>query len=191
MNVCSFTLIFLIFSLLSLNYLFDIWNKVSKNFIRSMFLAPADKAAKIMLLLCDDLIISIQELGSTETYERIYTDERSISDIHSIDITAKLAVGIKENQDKLPTLYWLPKLHKRPYKACFMANSSSYTTTILYKLLTSCLTAVKQQWIRYYDTVYERGGINYFWSIKIPIKFSINLNLKFLRLLNCLHMIFL
>ena len=34
------------------------------------------------------------------------------------------------------------------------------------KLLTSCLTAVKKHWIRYYDTVYERGGINYFWSIK-------------------------
>ena len=66
-----------------------------------------------MLLLCDDSIIStlIQELGSTKTYERISTDERSIVNIHSIDITAKFAMGIKENQDKLPTLYWLPKLH--------------------------------------------------------------------------------
>ena len=34
------------------------------------------------------------------------------------------------------------------------------------KLPTSCLTAVKQHWIRYYDTVYERDGINYFWSVK-------------------------
>ena len=34
------------------------------------------------------------------------------------------------------------------------------------KLLTSCLTTVKKHWIRYYDTVYERDGINYFWSIK-------------------------
>ena len=32
------------------------------------------------------------------------------------------------------------------------------------QLLTSCLTAVKKHWIRYYDTVYERDGIN--WSIK-------------------------
>ena len=36
----------------------------------------------------------------------------------------------------------------------------------LSKLLTSCLTAVKKHWIRYYDTIYERDGINYFWSIK-------------------------
>ena len=60
----------------------------------------------------------------------------------------------------------LPKLHKRPYKARFIANSSSCTTTVLSKLLTSCLTAVKKHWIRNYDTVYERDGINYFWSIK-------------------------
>ena len=75
-------------------------------------------------------------------------------------------MSIKEKQDRLPTLYWLPKLHKRSYKARFIANSSSCTTTVLSKLLTSCLSAVKKHWIRYYDTVYERDGINYFWSIK-------------------------
>ena len=93
----------------------------------------------IMLLLCDDFIISNtlkQELGSTKTYERISTDERSIVNTHSIDITAKFAVSMKEKQDRLPTLYWLPKLHKRPYKARFIANSSSCTTTVLSKLLT-------------------------------------------------------
>ena len=88
--------------------------------------------------------------------------QRSIVNTHSIDITAKFAVSIKEKQDRLPTLYWLPKLHKRPYKARFIANSSSCTTTVLSKLLTSCLTAVKKHWIRYYDTVYERDGIKLF-----------------------------
>ena len=75
-------------------------------------------------------------------------------------------MSIKEKQDRLPTLYWLPKLQKRPYKARFIANSSSCTTAVLSKLLTSCLTAVKKHWIRYYDTVYERDEINCFWSIK-------------------------
>ena len=75
-------------------------------------------------------------------------------------------MSIKEKQDRLPTLYWLPKLRKRPYKARFIADSSSCTTTVLSELLTLCLTAVKTHWIRYYDTVYERDGINYFWSIK-------------------------
>ena len=44
---------------------------------------------------------------------------------------------------KVPTLYWLPKLHKHPYIARFIASSSSCTKTELSKLLTSCRTAVK------------------------------------------------
>ena len=115
---------------------------------------------------------------------------RSTVNTHSIDITAKFAVSIKEKQDRLPTLYWLPKLHKRPYKARFIANSSSCTTTVLSKLLTSYLTADKKHWIRYFDTVYERD-LTIFGQLKIPMMFSINLNLKTFRLLNCLHMIFL
>ena len=63
-------------------------------------------------------------------------------------------------------MYWLPKLHKKPYKAGFIANSSSCTTTELSKLLISCLTAVKTHAIRYCETVYERSGKNFFWSIK-------------------------
>ena len=63
-------------------------------------------------------------------------------------------------------MYWLPKLHKRPYKARFIANSSSCTTTELFKLLTSCLTDVKNHVIRYCEKVYERSGKNLFWSIK-------------------------
>ena len=63
-------------------------------------------------------------------------------------------------------MYWLPKLHKRPYKARFIANSSSCTTTELSKLLTSCLTAIKSHVIRYYETVYKTSNKNWFWSIK-------------------------
>ena len=76
------------------------------------------------------------------------------------------AVNVKERQYKLPTMHWEPKLHKRPFKARFIANSSSCTTTELSKLLTSYLTAVKFRVIMYYETVYERSRKNMFWSIK-------------------------
>ena len=100
-------------------------------------------------------------------------------------------MSIKEKQDRLPTLYWLPKLHKRPYKARFIANSSSCTTTVLSKLLTSCLTAVKNIGL---DTMilFTKGTeLKIFGQLKILMMFSINLNLKTFRLLNCLRMIFL
>ena len=85
---------------------------------------------------------------------------------HCNHLALKFSVCVKERQDRLPTMYWLPKLHKTPYKARFIANSSSCTTTELSKLLTSCLTAVKNHVIRYCEKVYERSGKNLFWSIK-------------------------
>ena len=63
-------------------------------------------------------------------------------------------------------MYWLPKLHKRPYKARFIANSSACTTTELSKLLTSCLTAIEIHVIRYCEKVYERSAKRLFWSIR-------------------------
>ena len=73
---------------------------------------------------------------------------------------------VNEGQDKLPTLYWLPKLHKRPHKAWFIAKSSSCTTTELSKLMISCHTATRKHVIEYWDKVYERSGNNLFWFIK-------------------------
>ena len=58
-------------------------------------------------------------------------------------MAAKFGLFVDEDHSKLPTLYWLPKFHKRPYKSRFIANSSACTTTELSILLTSCLTLIK------------------------------------------------
>ena len=93
--------------------------------------------------------------------------ERVVVDGHGCHTALHFGVKAKENQDKVPTLYWLPKLHEKPYKARFIANPSSCTTTELSKFLTPCLTAVKKKHvIKYCENVYERSGKNLFWSIK-------------------------
>ena len=123
-----------------------------QEFHRKYVLALADKASNNDVVVWRFQYIStlIQELDSTITYERVSPDERFIVNTHSTDITAK---------------------------SCLIENSSSYTTTSLSKLLTSLLSKKNKKknkkkqknigldWIRYYDTVYERDGINYFWSI--------------------------
>ena len=81
-------------------------------------------------------------------------------------MAAKLRVFVDEDHSKLPTLYGLPKLHKRPHKSHFIANSRASTTTELSVFFTSCLTAIKNQVIKYCTSVYERNGKKLFWSIK-------------------------
>ena len=139
-----------------------------QEFHRKYVLVPADKAANNVVVVCRLNYINTlkQELNGTKAYEETSKDGKSVVYSQSNEIPKKFAVYVKERQARLPTMYWLPKLHKRPYKARFIANSSSCTTTELSKLLTSCLTAIKAKVIKYCETVYERSGKNMFWPIK-------------------------
>ena len=118
-----------------------------------------------------------QELSTAKTYEHNRLDETSIVDRHRCHMAVKFGLFVDEDHSKLPTLYWLPKLYKRPYKSRLIANSSLCTTTDLSILLTSCLTAIKvskgakirnryNHVIKYCTTVYERNGKKLFSSIK-------------------------
>ena len=113
------------------------------------------------------MLAETNELVDTNAYKlQPSLSERVIVYGHGCHTALHFGVKAKENQDKVPTLNWLPKLHKKPYNARFIANSSSCTTTELSKLLTSCLTAVTKHVIKYCEKVYERSGKNLFWSIK-------------------------
>ena len=79
---------------------------------------------------------------------------------------------------KLPTLYWLPKLHKRLYKSRFIANSSSCTTNELSILLTSCLTAIKTMSLNIAQQFMKEMVNIYFGLLKIHVKFLINCSLE-------------
>ena len=107
-----------------------------------------------------------QELNGTQAYEQTSAEEKSVINHHIFQNATRFGVSVDEDQDRLPTFYWLPKLHKQPYKSRFIADSSSCTTTELSKLLASCLTTIKDHVIKYCEIVYERSGKNLFWSIK-------------------------
>ena len=139
-----------------------------QEFHRKYVLVPADKAANNVVVVCRLHYLNTlkQEPNGTKAYEETSIDEKSLVYSHSNEIPKQFAVDVKERQDRLPTMNWLPKFHKRPYKARFIANSRSCTTTELSKLLTSCLTAIKAKVRKYCETVYERSGKNMFWPIK-------------------------
>ena len=84
-----------------------------------------------------------QELSTAKTYEHNRFDETSIVDWHRCHMAAYFGLFVNEDHIKLPTLHWLPKLYKRPYKSRFIANSSARTSTEVSLILTSCLTAIE------------------------------------------------
>jgi hypothetical protein len=98
-------------------------------------LVPADKACNNIVFVCkahyDNCIL--HELGINSTFGNpIYTptalskddilqNHRSVVDTFNIP-----ANGM--NEFDLPYFYWIPKLHKNPYKHGYIAGSSKFST---------------------------------------------------------------
>ena len=81
--------------------------------------------------------------------------------VRHINTLTKIIVII--DKCELPTVYWLLKLHKRPYKSRVISNSSYCSATILSKHITSALTAVKDHIMKYSETAFSKSNVNYFW----------------------------
>ena len=135
-------------------------------------IVPADKASNNVVFVCKaycfsclkrelDLDVSI----TNSTYQRtnfskdeILANHRSVLSSFNIDTVGK--------DPDLPLLYWIPKLHKDPYKQSFIAGSSSCSIKPLSKLLTSILTTIKEGLQKYCDIVYSHRGMNQMWILK-------------------------
>ena len=58
-----------------------------------------------------------------------------------LNITTQLKAA--SDNMKVPLMYWLPKLHKTPYKSWFISASSKCSTTNVSILSTTALTTIK------------------------------------------------
>ena len=50
-----------------------------------------------------------QELSGTKAYKETSEEEKSVVNGHCNHLALKFSVCVKERQDRLPTMYWLPK----------------------------------------------------------------------------------
>ena len=81
-----------------------------QEFHRKYVLVSADKAANNIVVVCRLHYINTlkQELNGTKAYEETSSDEKTVVYSHLNELPYKFAVKVKERQDKLPSMYWLP-----------------------------------------------------------------------------------
>ena len=79
----------------------------------------------------------------------------------------------------IPWLFWIPKLHKNPYRYRFVAVARQCSTKQLLVRVNSGLQVVREKLRKYCFTIDKNSGINTFWSI--------NSSLEFLDRIRCLN----
>ena len=106
----------------------------------------------------------IKELGidnslGNPTYTQTTLTKEEILDNHR-SVLCSFGISTKDEELDLPSLYWIPKLHKCHFKQRYFAGSAKHSTKPLSKLLTCILSAVKTGLQSYCDTSYSSGGVN-------------------------------
>ena len=147
--------------------------KGTQEIYRRLVLALADAANMLWSFEKRYYINTLKQLISTaKTYEHNGLDETSMIDRHRYHMS-KLE-GLMMDLSKPSTIYRLPKLHKRPYKLRFIANASSFTTTGLSILLTSCLTVIKTMSLNNAQKFMKEILVINILILKIQVEFLIN-----------------
>ena len=100
----------------------SIKSKISK-LHEEFVIAPADKAYNNVIFIWKIYYLEVlrKELTTTSAYIKSTSNKTQILAEHSKILKD---FNIPLTKPALPSIYWLPKLHKRPYKSRFIANSS-------------------------------------------------------------------
>ena len=142
--------------------------RLHENFV----IVPADKVSNSYTFVCKRYYVDIliEELGlhllpGNPTYNLTDFSASKVFDNHKSVLTT---FGIQTAFEELDLLYiyWIPKMHKNPYKHRFIAGSSKCSTKPLSILLTKLLTHIKQGLQKYCETAYSRSGVNQMWILK-------------------------
>ena len=136
---------------------------------------PTDKASNNIAVVCKKFYIeqSMKELDiflnssikkdADKTYVPVVNEDlKSLVRRHSRFMKAN-SIEISED---LPFLYWIPKMHKKPYsKQRYIAASARCSTKSLSAILTKCLKLIERQHRIIGKRYFTNHGINPMWII--------------------------
>jgi len=137
------------------------------NLHKDYVLTPTDKAAQNVAITCKSFYIKtlLKEVMTGSTYEIIHDNLNTILLRHETEIK-KFGFEFRNQQKRLPSLMWNPKMHKHPSKQRFIATSFSCTTKIVSQTITSCLKLIQTACQFYCKKIQSFTGWNYMWIIK-------------------------
>ena len=96
-----------------LAYLTDLYKK--------FLIVTVDKASNNFAFICKRFYVSrtLKEITDNDTYSK---SVRTFNDIaeETINFCKRFEIQIEEKSKQLPSMYWIPKMHKKPVGARFI-----------------------------------------------------------------------
>ena len=129
-------------------------------------LVPADKASNNIIVICKKYYLDIvlkelkQDMGTDNVYKLSELIQEDIVSRHLVYIKSE-TINVNPVMHKIPSMYWLPKMHKTPIGSRIIA-ASSCTTKPLSKLLTRCLSLVIEHFKQYNSGIHRGTHCNTF-----------------------------
>ena len=158
-------------------------NELQKIFV----IAPVDKASNNFSFICKKFYLKVllEELGfdlsslnpiGNITYKPENISESEILNKHLKDLLAMFQIKCTDKDIRLPKLFWIPKLHKNPYKFRFIAGARHCTTKTLSINVNRGLKVVRDNFHIYCESIKKNTGYRYFWSVASTQEFLNNIS---------------
>ena len=142
-----------------------------ENLQKKFVLVPIDKAANNIAFICKFYYIKriLDEVGvldlPSNTYKFCNKEVQKVID-DNIQICDKFGLKVEEGLENLPTIYWMPKMHKNPSGARFIVASSKCSTKPLSKAISYIFKLIFEQIQNFHLKGKYYTNINYFWVVK-------------------------
>jgi len=154
---------------------------------KNLIVVPVDKASNNFSFICKKFYLKIlmDELGfdidsstavGNATYKPELISDKEVLTKHVKDMKSNFNINVSDKDLKLPKLFWIPKLHKNPYKFRFIAGARNCTTKKLSVNINKGLKVIRENFHRYCESIRSNTGYSYFWSVASTQDFLRNIS---------------
>ena len=144
-------------------------DKLHKKFV----LVPIDKAGNNIAIICKRYYVEVilKEIGQigngNSTYEKT---SRTVEDVveDNMMYSERLGLEVDDREKDLPSMYWIPKMHKDPPGARFIIASKQCVTKKISKSVSSAFKLMFNQIENFHKKAKFLSNYNKFWVIQNP-----------------------
>ena len=141
------------------------------SFHKKFVMTPIDKASSNVSVICKRYYVEVvlREIGiqgqGSDTYERTDRCKEEIVDDNR-EYSKRLGYSLSEKELDLPTMYWIPKMHKNPVKHRFIVASKSCSTKQLSTAVSNTFKLIHRQTENFHRNSKFDANYNKFWVIQ-------------------------